>query len=77
MRTQVRAGNVPSESKRTICWDGLLLNSVNLSHAYYYGNWRTKDPNILQGMSKVPIERRGFQYLGELPLPGRAQKFFL
>ena len=32
----------------TICRDRLLLSSFNLPHAYFYGNWRAKVPNILQ-----------------------------
>jgi hypothetical protein len=37
-----------SETSGTICWDRLLLNSCNLPHAYFYGNWRAKVPNILR-----------------------------
>ena len=34
--------------RATICRDRLLLSSFNLPHAYFYGNWRAKVPNILQ-----------------------------
>jgi hypothetical protein len=29
-------------------WDTLLLSSFNLPHAYFYGDWKAKVPNILQ-----------------------------
>ena len=32
----------------TICRDTLLLSSFDLPHAYIYGDWRAKVPNILQ-----------------------------
>jgi hypothetical protein len=34
--------------RETICRDRLLLSSFNLPHAYFYGDWRAKVPNILQ-----------------------------
>jgi len=34
--------------RATIYRDRLLLSSCNLPHAYFYGDWRTKVPNILQ-----------------------------
>jgi hypothetical protein len=34
---------------RTICGDRLPLSSFYLPHAYFYGNWGPKVPNILHG----------------------------
>jgi hypothetical protein len=33
--------------RATVCRDKLLLSSFSLPHAYFYGNWMAKVPNIL------------------------------
>jgi len=44
--------------RATICRDRLLLSSFNLPHAYFYGNWRAKVPNILQDV-RIYRQSRG------------------
>jgi hypothetical protein len=63
LRQRTRGAAPESTSERR---DGLLLNSFNLPHSHFYGNRRTKVPNILQGVSLFDFgeERVGTLALG-------------